>query len=152
MALLEISSLGKSYDKAKILTGIDLTVEWSKVLGLIGPTCSGTTTLLCLVNLLDESSTGSILFDCREVSRRPEREKLAERRKMAMVLSKADHVQGQRGGERLLWSEDGVREDAEGIEDRAKEALAVVGLSSMGAAMPISCLEGRRRELPWPGL
>ncbi|MCK9566507.1 MAG: ATP-binding cassette domain-containing protein, partial [Methanothrix sp.] len=88
MALLEISSLGKSYGKAEVLKGIDLTVERGEILGLIGPTGSGKTTLLRLVNLLDEPSTGRILIEDREVSGRPEREKLSMRRKMAMVFQK----------------------------------------------------------------
>ena len=88
MAFLEVRSLSKNIGSAEILKGIDLTVERGEILGLIGPTGSGKTTLLRLVNLLDEPSTGSILFDGREVSGRPEREKLAARRKMAMVFQK----------------------------------------------------------------
>jgi ABC-type sugar transport system ATPase subunit len=83
MAFLEVRSLSKNIGSAEILKGIDLTVERGEILGLIGPTGSGKTTLLRLVNLLDEPSTGSILFDGREVSGRPEREKLAARRKRA---------------------------------------------------------------------
>ena len=67
MAFLEVRSLSKSIGSAEILKGIDLTVERGEILGLIGPTGSGKTTLLRLVNLLDEPSTGSILFDGREV-------------------------------------------------------------------------------------
>jgi ABC-type methionine transport system ATPase subunit len=129
MALLEIKSLGKSIGLAEILKGIDLTVERGEVLGLIGPTGSGKTTLLRLVNLLDEPSTGSILFDGREVSRRPERELLVARRKMAMVFQKpvmfkASVEENVSFGLRMRG-----RVDAEGGREWVKEALAEVGLS-----------------------
>ncbi|MGB5101481.1 MAG: phosphate ABC transporter ATP-binding protein [Methanothrix sp.] len=128
MALLEISSLGKSYGKAEILKGIDLTVERGEILGLIGPTGSGKTTLLRLVNLLDEPSTGRILFEDREVSGRPEREKLSMRRKMAMVFQKpvmfkASVEENVSFGMRMRG-----KADAEEMRVRTKEALAAMGL------------------------
>ena len=72
---------------------------------------------------------GSILFDGREVSGRPEREKLAARRKMAMVFQKpvmfkASVEENVSFGLRMRG-----RDDAEGMRERVKEALAAVGLS-----------------------
>jgi len=67
MALLEVRSLSKSIGPVEILCKINLTVERGEILGLIGPTGSGKTTLLRLVNLLDEPSSGRILFEGREV-------------------------------------------------------------------------------------
>ena len=129
MALLEISSLGKSYGKAEILKGIDLTVERGEVLGLIGPTGSGKTTLLRLINLLDEPSTGGILFDGKEVSRRPEKEKLSARRKMAMVFQKPVMFKACVEDNVSFGLKMRGKVDAEGMRERVREALATVGLS-----------------------
>ena len=136
MALLEVRSLSKSIGPAKILKGIDLTVERGEILGLIGPTGSGKTTLLRLINLLDEPSRGSILFDGRMVSGRPEREMLSARRKMAMVFQKpvmfkASVEANVSYGLRMRGRAD-VTDAAGGkmsMSDRVKEALAAVGLS-----------------------
>ena len=129
MAFLEVRSLSKNIGPAEILKGIDLTVERGEILGLIGPTGSGKTTLLRLVNLLDEPSTGSILFDGREVSGRPEREKLAARRKMAMVFQKPVMFKASVAENVSFGLKMRGRDDAEGMRDRVKEALAAVGLS-----------------------
>ncbi|MFZ2472791.1 MAG: phosphate ABC transporter ATP-binding protein [Methanothrix sp.] len=129
MALLKISSLGKSYGKAEILKGIDLTVQRGEILGLIGPTGSGKTTLLRLVNLLDEPSTGSILFDGREVSGRPEREKLSMRRKMAMVFQKPVMFKSSVEENVSFGLRMRGRVDAGEMRVRTKEALAAMGLS-----------------------
>jgi len=133
MAFLEVFSLGKSYGKAEILKGIDLTVERGEILGLIGPTGSGKTTLLRLVNLLDEPSTGSILFDGREVSKRPERELLAARRRMAMVFQKPVMFKASVEENVSYGLKMRGREDAAGgkmsVSEKVEEALAAVGLS-----------------------
>ena len=136
MAFLEVRSLSKSIGPAKILRGIDLTVERGEILGLIGPTGSGKTTLLRLINLLDEPSTGCILFDGRMVSGKPERELLSARRKMAMVFQKpvmfkASVEANVSYGLRMRGRADAT--DAAGgkmsVSDRVEEALAAVGLS-----------------------
>jgi ABC-type methionine transport system ATPase subunit len=136
LALLEVRSLSKSIGPAKILKGIDLTVERGEILGLIGPTGSGKTTLLRLINLLDEISTGCILFDGRMVSGKPGRELLSARRKMAMVFQKpvmfkASVEANVSYGLRMRGRADAI--DAVGgkmsMSDRVEEALAAVGLS-----------------------
>ena len=129
MAFLEVRSLSKNIGPAEILKGIDLTVERGEILGLIGPTGSGKTTLLRLVNLLDEPSTGSILFDGREVSGRPEREKLSARRRMAMVFQKPVMFKARVADNVSFGLKMRGRDDAEGMRDRVREALAAVGLS-----------------------
>ena len=136
MALLEVRSLSKSIGPAKILKGIDLTVERGEILGLIGPTGSGKTTLLRLINLLDKPSTGSILFDGRMVSGKPEKELLCARRKMAMVFQKPVMFKvsveaNVSYGLRMRGRVDAT--DATGgkmsVSDRVEESLAAVGLS-----------------------
>jgi ABC-type methionine transport system ATPase subunit len=136
LAFLEVRSLSKSIGQAKILKGIDLTVERGEILGLVGPTGSGKTTLLRLINLLDEPSTGCILFDGRMVSGKPERELLSARRKMAMVFQKpvmfkasvADNVSYGLRMRGLVDAADAAGEKMS-VSDRVEEALAAVGLS-----------------------
>ncbi len=129
MPLLEIRSLSKSIGPAEILRDINLSFERGEILGLIGPTGSGKTTLLRLVNLLDEPSSGSILFDGSLISGRPEREKLAVRRKMAMVFQKPVMFKASVAENVSFGLKMRGRDDAEGMRERVKEALAAVGLS-----------------------
>jgi len=128
MALLEVRSLSKSIGPVEILSKINLTADRGEILGLIGPTGSGKTTLLRLVNLLDEPSSGRILFKGREVSGRPEKEQLCARRKMAMVFQKpvmfkASVEENVSYGLRVRGSVDAT------VREKVEEALAAVGLS-----------------------
>jgi tungstate transport system ATP-binding protein len=88
MALLEIRSLGKSYGISEVLKDINLEAQRNEVVALIGPTGSGKTTLLRLISLLDQPTTGHIFFGGADICCLSSKNKLAVRRKMAMVFQK----------------------------------------------------------------
>lgn len=129
MPLLDVRSLGKSYSHSEILRDINLSLERGEVLGLIGPTGSGKTTLLRLINLLEVPTTGEILYEGRAISGRPERERIAVRKRMAMVFQKpvmfkANVIENVSFGLKVRGEH-----DAKEIIERAREALEAVGLS-----------------------
>jgi len=129
MAFLEIRNLGKSYGQAEILKDINLGVKKGEILGLIGPTGSGKSTLLRLINLLEEPSRGSIILEGRTVSGRPEKERIAARRRMAMVFQKpvmfkSNVLDNVAFG--LMVRGEG---QAKQREEKARAALQSVGLS-----------------------
>ncbi|OPY57507.1 MAG: Cobalamin import ATP-binding protein BtuD [Methanosaeta sp. PtaU1.Bin112] len=66
MVNITIKSLTFSYNGSRILDGLDLVVEDSEVLGLVGPNGSGKTTLIkCIDKILKPK--GSILIDGRDI-------------------------------------------------------------------------------------
>ena len=88
MALIGIKGLYKSFGTSEILNDINLDIEEGKVLALIGPTGSGKTTMLRLLDLLDQPTRGSIFFHGEDICRLSSKEKLPVRRRMAMVFQK----------------------------------------------------------------
>ena len=88
MALIEIMGLCKSFGTSEILTDINLDIKEGKVLALIGPTGSGKTTMLRLLDLLDQPTRGRIFFHGEDICRLSSKEKLIVRRRMAMVFQK----------------------------------------------------------------
>ena len=129
MAFLEIRNLRKSYGRAQILKEINLSVEKGEILGLIGPTGSGKSTLLRLIDLLEEPSRGAIILEGRAVSGRSEKERIAARRRMAMVFQKpvmfkSNVLDNVTFG--LMVRGEGQAEER---EEKARAALQAVGLS-----------------------
>lgn len=61
--MLKASNVTKSYGGAKILKGIDLTIEPGKITVLIGPSGSGKTTLLKIFALLETPDSGLVTVD-----------------------------------------------------------------------------------------
>ena len=87
MALIETTNLGQRYDRRDVLKGIDLKIERSEVFAVIGPTGTGKTTLLRLLDLLDVPFSGRIYFDGVDVTG-SRHERLKARRRMAFVQQK----------------------------------------------------------------
>jgi lipoprotein-releasing system ATP-binding protein len=76
-ALLEISGLNRSYvtgDKTlDVLKGVELTVMPGEIVGLIGPSGSGKSSLLHAAGLLERPDAGTILIDGEDVGALDER-------------------------------------------------------------------------------
>jgi ABC-type methionine transport system ATPase subunit len=125
MALLELKDLNKSFGKAEILHDINLSVEKGTILALIGPTGSGKTTMLRIIDLLDEPTSGQLIFEGIDLTEKSEREKLKFRRRMAMVFQKP-----------IMFRSNVLENVKYGLkirglkgQDRGLKALELVGLS-----------------------
>ena len=78
MAILDLRDIRKEYQKdekkVEALRGIDLTIEKGEFLSVVGPSGSGKTTLLNIIGCLDTPSTGSVIYNGRELGRMSEGE------------------------------------------------------------------------------
>ena len=61
--IIEIKKLYKNYGSLEVLTGIDLDIYKGEVIAVIGSSGSGKSTLLRCLNLLEEPTSGDILFN-----------------------------------------------------------------------------------------
>ena len=62
MALIEVKKVYKSFDNLQVLNGISLDIEQGEVISIIGSSGSGKSTLLRCLNLLEEPTSGDILY------------------------------------------------------------------------------------------
>ena len=60
--MLEIKNLKKSFGNNKVLDDISLTINKGDVIGIIGPSGTGKSTLLRSINLLEKPEAGEIIF------------------------------------------------------------------------------------------
>ena len=72
--LLEINHCRKSFDGMPVLTDLNLNVEESQVLSIIGPSGSGKSTLLRCATLLETMDGGDLIYDGRVRRQRSGRE------------------------------------------------------------------------------
>jgi ABC-type sugar transport system ATPase subunit len=81
MARLTFETVGKSYGAVTALTDLDLDVGDGEAVCVLGPSGAGKTTALRLAAGLEQVSSGRVLIDGRDVTRRP-----AAERDVAMVF------------------------------------------------------------------
>ncbi|MFC1933658.1 ABC transporter ATP-binding protein [Chloroflexota bacterium] len=87
MSLLEAIKLNKEYDGRHVLKEVTVTIQPGEAFALIGPTGSGKTTLIRLLDLLQVPTSGRIYFDGVDVTH-GQRERLEARRRMSCVQQK----------------------------------------------------------------
>jgi putative lysine transport system ATP-binding protein len=66
--IITIKKLNKYFGNNQVLNNIDLTVNRGEVVTIIGASGSGKSTLLRCINLLEEPTSGSILFEDKELT------------------------------------------------------------------------------------
>ena len=66
-------------ETAKVLKGIDLTIDKGEVVSIVGPSGAGKTTLLQIMGTLDKADEGSVVIDGTDVSRLNKKELAAFR-------------------------------------------------------------------------
>ena len=63
MSILEVKNICKSFGKTEVLKGINLSMEKSEIIAVIGSSGSGKTTLLRCINFLETATKGEIWVD-----------------------------------------------------------------------------------------
>ena len=65
--LLELKDLHKSFGNLEVIKGIDLEIDKGDILVIIGPSGSGKSTVLRCMNLLEEPTSGQIIFEGKDI-------------------------------------------------------------------------------------
>ena len=61
--MIEVKNIHKSFGTLEVLKGVDLTVEKSEIVSIIGKSGAGKTTLLQIIGTLDKPDAGSVVID-----------------------------------------------------------------------------------------
>ena len=154
--VLSIKNLEKSYVEGKpVLRGINLDIEKPELVGIIGPSGTGKSTLVRIINRLVDPTGGQIMFhdvDLAKVSGRRLRE---ARRQIGMVFQEYNLVERLSVMENLLtgrlgyvnffqaWLRRFPKEDI----DYAFELLKVVGLQDFTNQRADSLSGGQRQRV-----
>lgn len=125
MALIDLLDLHQTHGSRTTLKGVNLSIEQGEILAVVGPTGAGKTTMLRLIDQLDEPASGKVLFDGQEVTPRI---RTAVRRRISMVLQKPV-VFDASVFDNVAYPLCVRRYDREAIRERVNSMLKVVGLA-----------------------
>lgn len=79
--MIKLEGITKRFDTLEVLKGIDLNIDKSEVVSIVGPSGAGKTTLLQIMGTLDKPDNGKVWIDGTEISAMKERELAAFRNK-----------------------------------------------------------------------
>ena len=146
--LLKIEGLKKSFGNLQVLKGLTTTIRKGEVVVMIGPSGGGKSTFLRCMNLLEQPTEGTIVFDGIDIVSADERTKNRVRSEMGMVfqhfnlfphLSILDNITL---APRLVRGQDRVTS-----ERKAMELLERVGLREKAKAYPQQLSGGQKQRV-----
>lgn len=79
--MIELHDIKKSFGTLEVLKGIDLIINKSEVVSIVGPSGAGKTTLLQIMGTLDKADSGTVCLNGTYISRLKEKELAAFRNK-----------------------------------------------------------------------
>ena len=151
--ILRLEGVRKLYTKAQrsveALRGIDLTIRRGEFLAIVGPSGSGKTTLLNIVGCLDLPSSGSVIYDGKELGGMTESELSVYRKEnisfvfqsynLIPVLTVQENVELPMVIERRFSHAE--------MRRRAREIIEAVGLGEMVDRYPRELSGGQEQRV-----
>ena len=145
--MIYVNNLEKSFEKVKVLKGINEHVEKGEVVVVIGPSGSGKSTFLRCLNLLEVPSSGEIIFEGKNITdKKVDINKLRE--KMGMVFQGFNLFPHKTVLENITIAPIKVKKMSKNqAEAKAIELLEKVGLVDKKDAYPSSLSGGQKQRI-----
>ena len=120
--LLKIENLKKSFGKLEVLKGLSTEIRKGEVVVMIGPSGGGKSTFLRCMNLLEQPTEGSIIFDGIDIVSADDKTKNRVRSEMGMVFQHFKAMELLR----LVGLEDKAKAYPQQLSGGQKQRVAIV--------------------------
>ena len=145
--MIHVNNLHKSFGKNDVLKGINEHIKKGEVVVVIGPSGSGQSTFLRCLNLLEEPTSGEIVFEGNSITdKKVDINKIRE--KMGMVFQQFNLFPHKTVLENLTIAPIKVKGISKAeAEKKAFELLERVGLTDKAKAYPSSLSGGQKQRI-----
>ncbi|HBM4121605.1 TPA: amino acid ABC transporter ATP-binding protein [Listeria innocua] len=145
--MINIKNLHKHFGKLEVLKDIDLEIASGEVVVVIGPSGSGKSTFLRCLNLLEQPTTGTILFENKDLMAKQTNVNEL-RQKMGMVFQNFNLFPHKNVLENLMLAPMKVKnEDSTAAKEHALSLLEKVGLADKATSYPSQLSGGQQQRV-----
>jgi len=145
--MIQVKDLHKSFGKNNVLNGISTDIKKGEVVVVIGPSGSGKSTFLRSLNLLEQPTSGSIIFDGDEITD-PKTNIDLHRQKMGMVFQHFNLFPHKTIRENITLAPVTLKKmTKEEADKRTDELLERVGLADKANAYPEQLSGGQKQRI-----
>ena len=138
--ILKVVDLQKKFHKLEVLKGISTTFHENEVVSIIGPSGGGKSTFLRCLNLLEQPTSGQILFDGKAIDHC--------RQRMGMVFQQFNLFNNMDVMHNLTAAPVRIKGMSQSdAQEKALELLAKVGLADRADAYPSQLSGGQKQRI-----
>lgn len=146
--VIEVEHLKKTFGHNEVLKDINAEVDDGQVICLVGPSGAGKSTFLRCLNLLDEPTSGKVLFNGQELTALSEDQLDTLREKMGMVFQQFNLFPHMNIIENIKLAPMKVKKlSDEEATAKGIELLKQVGLEDKAEAFPASLSGGQQQRV-----
>ncbi len=145
--MIDVKNLYKSFGDHDVLKGVNEHIDKGEKVVIIGPSGSGKSTFLRCLNLLEEPTSGSIIFEGQNITSR-ETDINIVRRKMGMVFQQFNLFPHLTVKENIKLAPIKLKTMTEPeAEKRAVQLLERVGLPDKADSYPVQLSGGQQQRI-----
>lgn len=148
MSIITAKSITKSYGKLPVLRGIELQIEKSEIVSIVGASGAGKTTLLTILGTLDRADGGELLIDGQDISKLNHKQISAFRNNRIGFVFQFHHLLPEFSAlENVCMPAFIAKKTKTEAEKRAKELLDILGLTDRMTHKPSELSGGEQQRV-----
>ena len=145
--MIEFYDVHKSFGSLEVLKGINLKIEKSQVVTLIGPSGSGKSTILRCMNLLERPTSGQVFIEGQDITA-PKTDIQKIRKDSGMVFQHFNLFPHMTVMENMVYAPVKVNKmPKDQAKEKAMELLKLVGLTEKADAYPGKLSGGQKQRI-----
>ncbi len=149
--IVQLQNVGKIFNTADgelaALEGIDITINEGDIFGVIGMSGAGKSTLIRCVNLLERPTSGTVLFDGKDLMKMSPKQLRESRRSMSMIFQQFNLLMQRSCLKNICFPMEIAGVNAAEAKKRAMELLEIVGLPDKANAYPAQLSGGQQQRI-----
>lgn len=149
--IVQLKHMGKEFKTADgpviALNDINLDIHQGEIFGIIGLSGAGKSTLVRCINLLEEPTSGEVIFEGQNLEKLSEKERRRARQSMGMIFQQFNLLAQRNVLRNICFPLEIAGVSKAEAQKRAMELLKLVGLEEKAKAYPVQLSGGQKQRV-----